>query len=62
MKFEVGQKVYIPSGDDEKYIEAVFKGYISETLCLIKPRERFVKGGYGTTITSLIKNVTINPL
>lgn len=62
MVFKIGQKVYIPSGTDGKYTEAIFKGYISETLCMVKPRERFVKGGYGTTITSLIKNVTSDPL
>lgn len=62
MVFKIGQKVYIPSGTDGKYTEALFKGYVSETLCMVKPRERFVKGGYGTTITSLVENVSVSPL
>jgi hypothetical protein len=58
--FKINDKVFIPSGEDGKYTQALFKGYISDTLCYVKPKERFVKGGYGMTITCLIKNVTVN--
>ena len=56
--FKVDEKVLIPSLDSpNKEAVALFKGYINETLCYVKPKARFVKGGYGTTITCLVSNV-----
>lgn len=56
--FELNEKVLIPSLDNpNKETVALFKGYISETQCYVKPKTRFVKGGYGTTITCLVSNV-----
>lgn len=55
--FEINQEVLIPSNTDGEYKVALFKGYIDEKCCYVKPKENFKKGGYGTTITALIKNV-----
>lgn len=54
--FEINEIVYIEN-EKEKYTPCLFKGYISEKTCFVKPKERFKKGGYGTTITALISNV-----
>lgn len=50
--FNINDTVYIDLGCGE-FQQALFKGYINEKLCYVKPKERFVKGGYGTTITCL---------
>lgn len=54
--FEFNEVVYIEN-EKGKYTQCLFKGYINEKTCLIKPREKFKKCGYGTTITSLVSNV-----
>lgn len=54
--FKINEVVYI-EGDKGKYIPCLFKGYINGKTCFVKPREKFKKGGYGTTITALISNV-----
>lgn len=53
---KLNQKVYI-NNYDGTYKPALFKGFLDNECCLVKPKEIFVKGGYGTTITSLTKNI-----
>lgn len=56
--FDINEKVLIPSLDSpNKEVEALFKGYIDDKLCYVKPKAKFVKGGYGTTITCHINNI-----
>lgn len=56
--FELNEKVLIPSLDNpDRETEALFKGYINDTCCYVKPKRKFVKEGYGITITCHIKNV-----
>lgn len=56
--FKLNEKVLIPSLDNpDKETEALFKGYINDKVCYVKPKAKFVKGGYGTTITCHINNV-----
>jgi hypothetical protein len=50
----LNDKVYIDN-QDGTYTSALFKGDISDTLALVKPKEKFCKGGYGQTITCLKK-------
>ena len=57
MMFKINQQVLIPSSEDGRYTIALFKGYINDKLCYVKPKENFKKGGYGTTITALVTNV-----
>lgn len=54
--FKVNDIVIIDNGDGDT-ISALFKGYINEKLCYIKPKERFRRGGYGQTITCLVSKV-----
>lgn len=54
--FQMNEKVYI--NEFGKYVPALFKGYINDRLCYVKPKAKFIKGGYGTTITCLTKNIT----
>lgn len=54
--FKFNEIVYIEN-EKGKYTQCLFKGYINEKTCLIKPKEKFKKGGYGTTITSLVTNI-----
>lgn len=51
---KLNDEVYI-NNQDGTYTPALFKGDISDTLAFVKPKERFIKGGYGTTITCLKK-------
>lgn len=53
---ELNQKVYI-NNYDGTYTPALFKGFLDDECCLVKPKEIFVKDGHGTTITALIKNI-----
>ena len=53
---ELNQKVYI-NNYDGTYTPALFKGFLDNECCLIKPKERFIRGGYGMTITALVKNI-----
>ena len=56
--FNLNEKVLIPSLDSpDKETEALFKGYIDNKLCYVKPKVKFVKGGYGITISCHINNV-----
>jgi hypothetical protein len=52
----MNDKVYI-NNFDGTYTPALFKGYLDNYCCLIKPKKKFAKGGYGITITALLKNV-----
>lgn len=54
--FEINDIVYIENKKGN-YTPCLFKGYINEKTCFVKPKEKFQKGGYGTTITALICNV-----
>ncbi|MGN0514397.1 MAG: hypothetical protein ACI4GD_08960 [Lachnospiraceae bacterium] len=54
--FKINEICYIEN-DKGNITPCLFKGYINEKLCFVKPKERFRKGGYGTTITALICNV-----
>lgn len=57
--FQINEKVYII--ECGKYIPALFKGYINDRLCYVKPKALFVRGGYGTTITCHLNNITKTP-
>lgn len=55
----LNQKVYIDN-QDGTFTPALYKGDSSSTeheLCFVKPKEKFIKGGYGMTITCLKKFV-----
>ena len=54
----LNQNVYI-NNQDGTYTRAIFKGYSTKDpdVCFVKPKEKFVKGGYGMTITCLTKKV-----
>ena len=54
--FEMNDIVYIEN-EKGNYTPCLFKGYINEKTCFVKPKEKFKKGGYGATITALICNV-----
>lgn len=49
---KLNDKIYI-NNYDGTYTPALFKADISDTLALVKPKAKFCKGGYGTTITCL---------
>ncbi len=53
---KLNQKVYI-NNYDGTYTPALFKGFLDNECCLVKPKEIFVKGGYGTTVTVLTKHI-----
>jgi hypothetical protein len=55
-RMKLNQKIYI-NNYDGTYTPALFKGFIDNDCCLVKPKERFVRGGYGMTITALTKNI-----
>jgi hypothetical protein len=55
----VNDKIYI-NNFDGTYTPALFKGYLDNDCCLVKPQERYLKSGYvgyGITITALVKNI-----
>lgn len=52
----MNDRVYI-NNYDGTYTPAIFKGYLENDCCLIKPKERFARGGYGMTRTALLKNI-----
>lgn len=58
--FKFNEPVYI-NGFDGRYTPALFKGDINNTICYVKPKALFVKGGYGTIISCLTKNITRKP-
>lgn len=58
--FEFNELVYINEFDG-KYTPALFKGDINNTLCYVKPKALFIKGGYGATVTCLTKRITRKP-
>lgn len=53
---KLNDNIYI-NNQDGTYTPALFKGEINDSLVFVKPKERFCKGGYGTTITCLKKLV-----
>jgi hypothetical protein len=57
MKFN--DSVFI-NNQDGTFTPALFKGDISDTLAFVKPKEKFFKSGYGTTITCLKKLIVTN--
>lgn len=56
MIVKLNDKVYI-NNYDGTYTPALYKGEISEKLVLVKPKEKFKKGGYGQTISCLKKAI-----
>ena len=55
--YKFNEKVYITEFDG-RYTLALFKGDINNNLCFVKPKARFIKGRYGTTVSCLTKNIT----
>ena len=53
---KLNQKVYI-NNYDGTYKPALFKGFLDNECCLVKPKERFARNGYGTTVTVLTKHI-----
>lgn len=49
--------IIIIDAEDGDIVLALFKGYINEKLCYVKPKKRFVRGGYGQTITCLVSKI-----
>ena len=54
--FKINDIVIMDNGDGD-IISALFKGYINEKLCYIKPKARFKHSGYGQTVTCLVSKV-----